>query len=284
MTRRTIFIIALVYLSVILVLGLLFFINRAWFDFMPASFGPVPLGVPWFGALGAVVISLSGVFGHEKDWDENLWPWHLSRPLIGISVAVVSVLIMKAGILAVGSTPTPATSTTASSPTSTPTPNPTASPIPSPTPTPGATPAGATPSPTPTPASGNSTPVAPQNLLYFLVAFLVGYREETFRELIKRLVDVVLAPGGTTSSPVPAIHGVNPNQATHGTAGTTVVISGSGFTGTQSVKFGSTPAQTLKVDSDGQITVTTPAVPAAGPASLVVTTKGGSASIPFTFI
>jgi hypothetical protein len=112
----------------------------------------------------------------------------------------------------------------------------------------------------------------------------VGYREETFRELIKRLVDVVLAPGGTTSSPAPAIHGVNPNQATHGTAGTTVVISGSGFTGTQSVKFGSTPAQTLKVDSDGQITVTTPAVPAAGPASLVVTTKGGSASIPFTFI
>jgi hypothetical protein len=74
MKRQTVFFIALVYLSVILVLGLLFFLKRAWFDFMPASFGPVPVGVPWFGALGAVVISLSGVFGHEKDGMKTTGP------------------------------------------------------------------------------------------------------------------------------------------------------------------------------------------------------------------
>jgi len=31
----------------------------------------VPVGVPWFGAVGAVLISLTGVFAHEHDWDPN---------------------------------------------------------------------------------------------------------------------------------------------------------------------------------------------------------------------
>ncbi|MGH8094719.1 MAG: IPT/TIG domain-containing protein [Chthoniobacterales bacterium] len=233
MKRQTVFIIAIVYLSVILVLGLLFFVKHDWFAFLDSAFGPVPLGVPWFGALGAVLISLTGVFEHEKDWDESYWPWHLARPLIGIALGVVAVLMFMAGVLAAGS------------------------------------PAIATP----------NTPV-PKDLLYYLIAFLVGYREETFRELIKRLVDIVLAPGGA-SSPVPTISGVNPHQAPHNTP-TPVVITGSHFTGTQSVKFGSAAAQPFKVDSDGQITATTPAV-ADGQVSLTVTTKGGSASLPFTF-
>jgi hypothetical protein len=88
--------------------------------------------------LGAVLISLTGIFEHEHDWDEGLWPWHLARPLIGMGLAVVSVLILQAGILAVGATPQP-------------------------------------------------QPTIPKNLLYYLVAFSVGYREQTFRELIKRL-------------------------------------------------------------------------------------------------
>jgi hypothetical protein len=232
MKRRTVFLIALVYLSVTLVLGLLFFVKHDWFTFLQDAFGPVPLGVPWFGALGAVLISLTGVFEHEKDWDENYWPWHLARPLIGIALGVIAVLMFKAGVLAVGSTPTAA-------------------------------------------------PNTPKDLLYYLIAFLVGYREETFRELIKRLVDIVLAPGGA-SSPLPMISGVNPTQAPHNTP-TPVVITGSHFTGAQSVKFGSAVAQPFKVDSDGQITATTPVVATGGQVSLTVTTKGGSASLPFTF-
>lgn len=104
--RRTVFGISLAYLSVPLLLGLLLFIQHDWFAFLQDAFGPVPLGVPWFGALGAVLISLTGVFEHEKDWDKNYWHWHLARPLIGIVVAVVSVLIFKAAVLAVGTTPT----------------------------------------------------------------------------------------------------------------------------------------------------------------------------------
>src|SRR3954471_3525368 len=107
MGRKPIFFIALSYILLILTLGLLFFVRREWLVFLPPTltFGPVPLAVPWFGALGAVLISLTGVFEHDSDWDPGFWPWHVARPLIGIGLAVVSVLIMQAGVLAVGSTP-----------------------------------------------------------------------------------------------------------------------------------------------------------------------------------
>jgi len=100
MNRTVTFIVALVYLSLIFALGLLFFLKRQLLFFLPNSFGPVPVGVPWFGALGAVLISLTGAFEHEHDWDEGYWPWHIARPLIGVGLGVVSVLIMQAGVLA----------------------------------------------------------------------------------------------------------------------------------------------------------------------------------------
>ena len=105
MDRKTIFLIALAYLLVLLTLGLVFFIKRTFLFFLPDSFGPVAIGVPWFGALGAVLISLSGVFDHERDWDPDYWPWHIARPFIGVGLGVVSVIIAKAGVLAVGAIP-----------------------------------------------------------------------------------------------------------------------------------------------------------------------------------
>lgn len=267
MDRKTTFILALLYLAVILAIGLIFFVKRDLLFFVPDAnaFGPVPLGVPWFGALGAVLISLTGVFEHEHDWDASYWPWHVARPLIGVALGVVSVLILQAGVLAVGSTPIqPATT-----PTSTST-QPAATPTPTPTPTP---PGSAT-------QNQPTNPKIPTNLLYYLVAFLVGYREETFRELIKRLVDIILAPGNGNAT-APTIHDVNPPQAPHGTP-TPVTITGSGFTSTQSVKFGNSAAQ-FTVNADGKLTATTPAMPAGGAVVLTVTTKGGSASIDFTF-
>jgi hypothetical protein len=35
----------------------------------------------------------------------------------------------------------------------------------------------------------------------FVLAFLVGYREETFRELMKRATDMILQPGGQAPAP-----------------------------------------------------------------------------------
>ena len=276
MERRTTFFLALGYLTVILAVGLLFFVKRDLLFFLPVTvnyFGPVAVGVPWFGALGAVLISLTGVFEHEHDWDTSYWPWHVARPLVGAALGVVSVLILQAGVLSVNATPTPA-------PTPTPTPALTQSAA-TPTPTPTGT-GVSTPTPTPTPQGQNqpANPKSPNNLLYCLVAFLVGYREETFRELIKRLVDVILSPGNGGAT-APTIHAINPLQAPHGTP-TPVTITGSGFTATQSVKFGASAAQ-FTVNADGKLTATTPVVPAAGAVQLTVTTKGGSASIDFTF-
>ena len=215
------------YLLVLFVIALVYLTNlHTLLSFtIPSSFGPLAIGVPWFGALGAVMISLSGIFAHRSDWDPSMKYWHFTRPLVGAALGIISVLIFQAGILAVGSSLTP--------------------------------PSGVT---------------APTNLLYYLIAFLVGYREETFRELIKRLTDVILTPGGGASPPVITI--INPPQGKVD-GGDNVTIMGSGLTGTTSVKFGPTPAQNIQVDSDGQITAVTPPG-AKGPVSVTVTTKAGS--------
>lgn len=231
MDRKRIFKIELTYLIVLLFLGLTYFTHRTWLFFVPISFGPIPLGVPWFGALGGVLISLAGVFEHEHDWDDDFWPWHVARPLIGASVGMISFLIFKTGALAVGPT-------------------------------------------------GNAAE-ASSNLLYCLIAFVVGYREETFRELIKRLADVLLTPGNPGGQ-VPTITGVNPSTAPHGTA-TPVVVTGKNLKGTTSVKFGDTPGQIDKADSDTQLTVTTPVMTGAVDVNMVLTTKAGSAAFPFKF-
>jgi len=221
---------ALAYLLALLILGVLYALTV--FSFMPDTFVSVPVAVPWFGAVGAVLISLTGVFEHEHDWDDNYWPWHVARPFIGASLGVVSVLIFKAGILAVGSTPSP-------------------------------------------------SPSIPNNLLYYVMAFLVGYREETFRELIKRLADVILTPGpGGGGVAMPTITAIDPPDVPHAPQ-QQVKISGSGFTNTQSIRFGTRVATQFTINADGLLTVMTPDGLAGGEAMpLTVTTKSGSATHP----
>jgi len=74
---------------------------------------------------------------------------------------------------------------------------------------------------------------------------------------------------------------VAPPNAPHN-APTQVVITGSGFTNTQSVTFGGAAAQ-FTVNSDSQLTATTPIVAAPGDVPLTVTTQAGSATQQFTF-
>jgi hypothetical protein len=218
MSRVAIFIVQIAWMVVLGALVSAFFIDRTLIP-LADSLGSVPLAVIWFGALGAVLISLTGIVEHAHDWDESFALWHLSRPLVGASLAVIGVLIVQAGVLAIGSSPTVNTET-------------------------------------------------PKNLLYYLIAFLFGYREETFRELIKRLVDLILAPskpspvptitglGPSKPSPVPTITGLAPAAAPMAGGGA-VVISGSGFTGATAVTFGLNSAA-FKVDSDTQITAQLP--------------------------
>jgi hypothetical protein len=124
----------------------------SWFD-PPTALGPMPVGVPWYGALGGVVISLTGVFEHRYDWDVRYSAWHAARPFIGAAVAVVAVLVLQAGILAAGVDPEAEKSGT-------------------------------------------------KDLFYYVVAFLVGYREESFRGIIKRVGDVILTSDSDATAPL----------------------------------------------------------------------------------
>jgi hypothetical protein len=80
-----------------------------------------------------------------------------------------------------------------------------------------------------------------------------------------------------TSTPLPAVATVSPD---HGNVagGQTVVLTGTGFSGTTAVTFGFArqyPAPSFTVDSDSQLTVVTPAVPMFGDQPITVQTSAG---------
>jgi hypothetical protein len=117
--------------------------------------GIIPLGVPWFGALGAVTISLYGVVDHADGWQTRWNLWHVARPVVGAILGTVGYLIFIAVIQATGTTPTSVGPT----------------------------------------KSGSIVLVT-----YLVLAFAIGFREETFRALIERVVDILLSPGDTTGA------------------------------------------------------------------------------------
>ena len=112
----------------------------------------IPPAIPWFGAVGAITISLQAVFERRGDkWDSTFNYWHLGRPLIGAVLGIMSFLILSVIVALAGSTP---------------------------------------PSPDNAPNVMNVT-------IFEVLAFIVGYREETFRHLLKRVTDLILQPAGT---------------------------------------------------------------------------------------
>ncbi|WP_344447400.1 IPT/TIG domain-containing protein, partial [Kitasatospora nipponensis] len=92
----------------------------------------------------------------------------------------------------------------------------------------------------------------------------------------------VTSPGGTSNGlpytylSAPVVTTVAPNQGPTA-GGTTVTVTGSGFTGATDVRFGSTPATTFTVVSGTQITAVAPPG-GAGMVHLTVTTAGGTSS------
>lgn len=95
----------------------------------------------------------------------------------------------------------------------------------------------------------------------------------------------VTTPGGTTpdtaaddftytGASMPAVTALSP---TSGPVGTTVIITGSGFTGANLVTFGGVSA-TYTVNNDGQVTASVPAGTAAGTVDVRVTTPSGTSA------
>src|SRR5713101_780360 len=100
------------------------------------------------------------------------------------------------------------------------------------------------------------------------------------------IVDVtVTTPSGTSSTtyddqfdyipPPPTVRGIDPNNGP-ATGGTSVTITGTGFTSAASVLFGSTPASGITVISDTQITAISP--PGCGIADVTVSTPNGTSA------
>lgn len=84
--------------------------------------------------------------------------------------------------------------------------------------------------------------------------------------------DLALTPQPVTFLAAPVASDIDLGEVD--TSGGTLVITGSGFTGTTSVTFGSTTA-TFTIDNDGQITITVPALDA-GDVVLTIVTPGGT--------
>jgi hypothetical protein len=93
----------------------------------------------------------------------------------------------------------------------------------------------------------------------------------------------VITPGGVSNgvpyayTPVPVVvTSVAPSQGPT-SGGNTVTLTGSGFTGATAVRFNTTQATSFTVVSDNQISAVAPPTPA-GPASITVTTPGGTSA------
>jgi hypothetical protein len=216
-SRVAIFWLSVVYL-VLLLGGMIAYLQwDAFPTHLPSQIGPVPLAVPWFGALGAVTLSLYGVLWHRVDWDPTYVLWHVVRPLMGVVLGTIAFLLLAGGIVASGGQPS-GTANTAPAPTTSPTPSASASRTSTSTstssapttPPPGASPSASvstsatattTTTTTTTTSAGGTSPTNPfNNIFYDLVAFLVGFRESTFRVLIQRLADIIASPGAKSGN------------------------------------------------------------------------------------
>jgi hypothetical protein len=147
---RKLFLLDLAYLALLAALGI-WYVHEGWLRrLIPDHGGLIPLAVPWWGALGGVTISLTGIFKHSRDWEAKYNLWHIARPLLGAVIGTVGYLIFAVIIEASGNTVHP--------------------------------------------ASGMA------KLAAALVAFIVGYREEVFRELLKKATDVLFAAASKGAS------------------------------------------------------------------------------------
>lgn len=69
---------------------------------LPSHFGELPAGIIWFGAIGAVLKSLYGIFSYnKKKWTSSFQYWHYCRPLVGAVTgsmgAVIYLVLLKLG-------------------------------------------------------------------------------------------------------------------------------------------------------------------------------------------
>ena len=198
---------------------------------IPDTLRIIPSAVPWYGALGGVLISLVGIHEHRYDWDRRYWTWYVARPMVGAFVAIVAVLIFQSGVLAIGVNPTEATTT------------------------------------------------GPKDLFYYVIAFATGYREDAFRSLLRKVVDMLFTT--KDSGVVPTITDIDPKQ---GAAETEVTIKGTGLKTVEAVRFQGVDVETFSKGSDAMIMTKVPKDLDPGPVDVTVATPEASVTRTKLFI
>jgi hypothetical protein len=64
-------------------------------DLVPDPLGPLPLMVPWWGALGGLMISIRGVLKNRGDlWDDSYKYWHFARVPVSAAAGTIAYFIV----------------------------------------------------------------------------------------------------------------------------------------------------------------------------------------------
>lgn len=88
-----ILVIAIVWTVLLVTLFFLYEEIDAVADFFPSKFGQLPVEAVWFGAMGGLVISLEGIFKHNRKWSHSYDYWHYMRPIVGAIMGTLGCLV-----------------------------------------------------------------------------------------------------------------------------------------------------------------------------------------------
>lgn len=143
---RLVFALAVSYLVILLAVFVIYVTWPSFRSRVPASLGQLPVGIVWFGATGAVIASLYGIFVHNQNWDRSYDYWHYCRPLFGAVTGSVGALIYLI-LLNLGS----------------------------------------------------KSAIKVDSLTFYVVAFVLGFADKSFMQMLQNVTSVIIKPGNKTS-------------------------------------------------------------------------------------
>lgn len=141
------FVLELSYLIGLLAVGIIYVSDAGFRSALPRALGPLPIEVPWFGAVGADIVGITAHFFHYRDWDVSFNRWHVSRPLLGAIQGPLGCLLLLVIVRAASKQPPQADAS-----------------------------------------------------FYDAASFLIGFADQTFRDLITKATQVIIGPGERDSN------------------------------------------------------------------------------------
>jgi hypothetical protein len=133
---------AVVYLVLLLALFVTYTVWKAFRLDIPTKLGVLPVGVVWFGAVGAVISSFRGIYFFNQSWNTSYNIWHYTRPVIGAVTGSIGALMYWV-LLTLGSTST----------------------------------------------------VIVRPATFYVAAFVLGFADQAFTELLQKVTNVIINPG-----------------------------------------------------------------------------------------